>query len=122
LIVDAFGKIPGILKSCHTAVVGGSFAPYGGHNLWEPLTAGVAMTIGPYYGNQAYLVARLKAANLLNVSKGVLSPESLQKPPASPGPSCRSFIDSESYSLQQATREIEKQFQKRLRTSDLTRT
>ena len=70
-IVDAFGLVGETLSQCRVAVIGGSFAPHGGHNLWEPLTAGVSMVIGPWHESQQYLVGKLTAANLLSVVTSV---------------------------------------------------
>jgi 3-deoxy-D-manno-octulosonic-acid transferase len=33
------------------AVIGGSFLPYGGHNLLEPALFGKAIVVGPYMSN-----------------------------------------------------------------------
>ncbi len=106
LIVDAFGKIPEFLERCHTAVVGGSFAPYGGHNLWEPLLAGTAMIIGPYHSNQAYLASKLEASGLLRISPAIPTAESLQKPDLDPDPACRNCIENEKALLHTAADRI----------------
>lgn len=66
-LVDAFGRTPEILARARAAVVGGSFADHGGHNLWEPLAAGVPMAIGPWHESQDYLASRLNAQGLLHV-------------------------------------------------------
>jgi 3-deoxy-D-manno-octulosonic-acid transferase len=106
LIVDSFGRVPEFLGCCHAAVIGGSFAPRGGHNLWEPLAAGVSMIIGPHHWNQAYLVHRLFSAGLLRIANNPLSPVTLKKSETDPGLICRNFIAAESYILQQAVEQI----------------
>jgi 3-deoxy-D-manno-octulosonic-acid transferase len=70
-IVDAFGRTGEILARVRGAVVGGSFSGHGGHNLWEPLAAGVPAAIGPRHESQEYLAARLDAQGLLRVVKRI---------------------------------------------------
>ena len=95
ILVDAFGHVPEYLKRCHTTVIGGSFSPYGGHNLWEPLVAGTSMVIGPQHWNQNYLVHKLEKAGLLRISNKSLNAEILQKPETDPGHACREFMERE---------------------------
>ena len=33
------------------AVIGGTFAPFGGHNVWEPAARGCPVVVGPYHDN-----------------------------------------------------------------------
>jgi 3-deoxy-D-manno-octulosonic-acid transferase len=49
-------------------VIGGGFSPHGGHNLWEPLAAGVNMVLGPHHESQQYLARKLEDLGLLRVS------------------------------------------------------
>ena len=95
LIVDSFGLVAKFLERCHAAVIGGSFAPYGGHNLWEPLAAGIGMIMGPHYSNQNYLAQKLAAAGLLHIANGPLDGEFLRKSDGDPGPACREFAAQE---------------------------
>jgi 3-deoxy-D-manno-octulosonic-acid transferase len=67
-IVDSLGCVPEMLGTVRIAVIGGSFVPRGGHNLWEPLLAGCRIVIGPHHGNQEYLARKLAAAGLLRVA------------------------------------------------------
>ena len=106
LIVDSFGKVGEFLKRCHTAVIGGSFEPRGGHNLWEPLAAGVSMIIGPHHWNQDYLVHKLEAAGLLKLSNAPLDGEILQKPNVDPSSPCQDFIETEKALLSTAINQI----------------
>ena len=80
-IVDAFGLVAETLARCRSAVMGGSFAPHGGHNLWEPLVAGVNMVIGPWHESQRYLVDKLSAAGLLSVVTSLPDLEALHERP-----------------------------------------
>ncbi len=106
LIVDSFGKVPEFLRRCHAAVIGGSFVQRGGHNLWEPLAAGVSMVIGPHYWNQTFLALRLAASGLLRIVDGALDPEILRKPDADPGPACREFVAREREALRSAVERV----------------
>jgi 3-deoxy-D-manno-octulosonic-acid transferase len=98
-IVDAFGLVAQTLARCRAAVVGGSFAPHGGHNLWEPLQAGVILAIGPHHASQRTLVAGLEAAGLLRVSRQVPDLYALHAAP-DPGEACRLFAAAETTRLQ----------------------
>ncbi len=95
LIVDSFGKVTEFLEHCHTAVIGGSFTPRGGHNLWEPLAAGTSMVIGQHHWNQDYLIRKMEERGLLHISTGHLSVEILRKRVVDPGPACREFMEHE---------------------------
>jgi 3-deoxy-D-manno-octulosonic-acid transferase len=57
---------PGVLRSYYAvsdaAFVGGSLAPYGGHNPMEPAACGAAVLIGPHHASQAAAVAALAGA------------------------------------------------------------
>ncbi len=101
VLVDVFGQVGARLPHCHTAVVGGSFAPRGGHNLWEPLVAGTAIWVGPHFWNQAALAQRLRAAGLLRVAT-CLSAADLERPAADPAPACRAFVAGENRRLHAA--------------------
>ena len=48
LIVDQMGMIEELLDRAAFAIVGGSFAPFGGHNVLEPAFAGRFVVVGPY--------------------------------------------------------------------------
>lgn len=52
-------------RACDVAVVGGSFAPYGGHHPLEPAATGAAVAIGPHHETQADSIARLVAHGAL---------------------------------------------------------
>lgn len=106
LIVDSFGKVTEFLEHCHTAVIGGSFVPCGGHNLWEPLAVGTSMVIGPHHWNQDYLIRKMEERGLLHISTGPLSAEILRKPNVDPGGVCKEFIENEKTLLSAAANQI----------------
>ena len=43
------------------AVVGGTFAPYGGHNVWEPAARECPVLVGPHHGGVESAVEALRA-------------------------------------------------------------
>ena len=51
------------------AAVGGTFAPYGGHNPLEPAACGAAVVIGPYHASQLEGVRALVAAGGARVAR-----------------------------------------------------
>lgn len=64
VLVDALGRVGELLPACGSAFVGGSLIPIGGHNLWEPLSAGCRVCFGPHTFNQEALARRLLAQGL----------------------------------------------------------
>ena len=69
VVVDRFGAVESALRRAHAAVIGGSFADHGGHNLWEPLRAGTRMFIGPFHAAQEPLARPLAARGLLTIAR-----------------------------------------------------
>ncbi len=51
VLVDTFGDLHEIYGRSLVAFVGGSLAPYGGHNIIEPLFFGTPVLFGPYVEN-----------------------------------------------------------------------
>jgi 3-deoxy-D-manno-octulosonic-acid transferase len=47
-ILATHGELPSTYESAAVAIVGGTFAPYGGHNALEPAARGCAVVTGPY--------------------------------------------------------------------------
>ncbi len=47
VVLDTMGELQSIYPRCDAAFVGGTLAPYGGHNAAEPATAGVGVLFGP---------------------------------------------------------------------------
>jgi 3-deoxy-D-manno-octulosonic-acid transferase len=108
-IVDAFGLVPEILIRCRAVVMGGSFAPFGGHNLWEPLAAGTRMSIGPHHESQEYLAGKLAIAGLLDIRSHAhergLDLKALHDRP-DPRAACRLFAEAERALLRQSVEKI----------------
>lgn len=95
VLVDSFGRVAETLARCRVAVIGGSFAPHGGHNFWEPVAAGTWMIAGPHHENQEYLASKLRDAGLLRVATQLRDREGLFVPDADPGPECERFVQRE---------------------------
>lgn len=51
ILVDTVGDLPRIYAKSLIAFVGGSLAPYGGHNILEPLFFGTPVLFGPHVEN-----------------------------------------------------------------------
>lgn len=49
LVLDTIGELAGVYRECDFAFVGGTLAPYGGHNLAEPASCGVPVLFGPSF-------------------------------------------------------------------------
>ncbi len=47
-ILDTLGELKNFYTICHLAFVGGSLAPVGGHNVFEPAHLGKPVLFGPY--------------------------------------------------------------------------
>jgi 3-deoxy-D-manno-octulosonic-acid transferase len=48
VVVDEMGRLRDLFPRADLVIMGGSFAPRGGHNLLEPAAAGCAVVIGPH--------------------------------------------------------------------------
>lgn len=76
ILVDTMGELASLYQGADLAFVGGSLVPgTGGHNVFEPVQAGVFTLVGPYHGNVRSDVLFLEKVGALGV---VESPESLQ--------------------------------------------
>jgi 3-deoxy-D-manno-octulosonic-acid transferase len=62
------GVLNGYYAAADVAFVGGSLAPYGGHNPLEPAACGAALLMGPYHASQGDVVPALEAAGALRVA------------------------------------------------------
>jgi 3-deoxy-D-manno-octulosonic-acid transferase len=51
LILDSLGELAGVYAAAAAAFVGGTLAPVGGHNLFEPMSVGCPVVFGPYIQN-----------------------------------------------------------------------
>ncbi|MDI6851364.1 MAG: glycosyltransferase N-terminal domain-containing protein [bacterium] len=69
VIIDVLGKLRSFYNIADLVVMGGTFAPYGGHNIMEPVSAGKAVIVGPFYGNIKKEVEELKERNAVFVLK-----------------------------------------------------
>ena len=59
-VVATQGELPAAYETAGIAIVGGTFAPYGGHNVLEPATRGCAVLVGPHYETAAMGVSALR--------------------------------------------------------------
>jgi 3-deoxy-D-manno-octulosonic-acid transferase len=59
LLVDTIGQLAGLYVVAGSAFVGGSLVRVGGHNLLEPLAAGVPVLFGPHTEHVAEMAAAL---------------------------------------------------------------
>jgi 3-deoxy-D-manno-octulosonic-acid transferase len=57
LLLDTIGELRTVYALASVAVIGGSFLPYGGHNLLEPAALGKAIVFGPEMSNFRELAA-----------------------------------------------------------------
>lgn len=62
LLVDTIGQLAALYQVTQAAFVGGTLVPVGGHNLLEPVAAGVPVLFGPHTGHVADLASSLVAA------------------------------------------------------------
>jgi 3-deoxy-D-manno-octulosonic-acid transferase len=62
LVVAEVGYLPGLWAAADVALVGGSFASFGGHNPLEPAARGKAVVIGPHVAHVEEDVRRLADA------------------------------------------------------------
>ncbi|MDP6540545.1 MAG: glycosyltransferase N-terminal domain-containing protein [Planctomycetota bacterium] len=51
LLLDTLGELAAVYSGARAAFVGGTLVPVGGHNLLEPLQAGVPVLFGPHTSN-----------------------------------------------------------------------
>lgn len=61
VLVDVHGELAQMYGVGDAAFVGGTYVPFGGHNVLEPVMRGVPLIVGPYYSSFAELVDRLTA-------------------------------------------------------------
>jgi 3-deoxy-D-manno-octulosonic-acid transferase len=47
-VLGTQGELPEAYESAAVAIVGGTFAPYGGHNALEPAARGCPVLVGPH--------------------------------------------------------------------------
>jgi len=59
-VVATQGELPAAYETAGIAIVGGTFAPYGGHNVLEPAARGCAVLVGPHHETAAMGVSALR--------------------------------------------------------------
>lgn len=60
-IADTLGELPAFMAGAELVIMGGSFAPFGGHNILEPARLGKAVVFGPHMENFADEAELLRA-------------------------------------------------------------
>jgi 3-deoxy-D-manno-octulosonic-acid transferase len=66
-LADTMGELEMLYRAADVAFVGGSFSGTGGHNLLEPVAAGLPVLSGPSLFNFAAIADALRGAGLLQV-------------------------------------------------------
>jgi 3-deoxy-D-manno-octulosonic-acid transferase len=69
---DRLGGLNRWYAAGDVAFVGGSLAPWGGHNPLEPAACGAALLMGPHHESQREVVRLLEAAGALTVTRSEL--------------------------------------------------
>jgi 3-deoxy-D-manno-octulosonic-acid transferase len=69
LLVDSIGELANLYALADLAIVGGSFAPLGGHNILEPAQHGVPIIVGPHTENFRDIVGLFRSADAVRVVK-----------------------------------------------------
>jgi len=67
LLLDSIGELANLYALADVAVVGGSFAPAGGHNILEPAQHGVPIIVGPHTQNFRDIVDLFRSKNAVYV-------------------------------------------------------
>ena len=63
ILLDSVGELRAVYPLATVAFVGGSIAPYGGHNILEPASLGIAVVTGAHTENFAAITKALLAEN-----------------------------------------------------------
>jgi 3-deoxy-D-manno-octulosonic-acid transferase len=88
LLLDSIGELRSVYSLATAAVIGGSFLPYGGHNLLEPAALGKAIVFGPEMANFRELAAlflREQAARQCSLDQLAPSLTEILKTPGATG-------------------------------------
>jgi 3-deoxy-D-manno-octulosonic-acid transferase len=67
-ILATRGELPALFGLARAVIVGGTFAPYGGHNVLEAAAHGAPVVVGPFHRDVESGVAALLARNALSVA------------------------------------------------------
>lgn len=68
-LLDSIGELASVYALADVAIVGGSFAKHGGHNILEPAWFGKTIVIGPHYQNFRDIVEQFRAADAVIVTE-----------------------------------------------------
>ncbi len=64
-LLDSVGELAAVYELATVAVVGGSFANFGGHNVVEPARHGRAIIVGPHTQNFRDVIIQFRRANAI---------------------------------------------------------
>ena len=78
LLLDSIGELASIYRLAAVALVGGSFAPVGGHNILEPAQFGVPVMVGPHMENFRDIMSAFRE-NLAVVQLEQTSAEAIER-------------------------------------------
>lgn len=67
LVLDSLGELSGFYSLCDYAFVGGSLIPVGGHNVLEPVAAGIPVFTGMHMQNSKSICQDLLAAKAMQM-------------------------------------------------------
>jgi 3-deoxy-D-manno-octulosonic-acid transferase len=67
LLLDSIGELASLYSLATLAIVGGSLAPRGGHNILEPAFFGVPILVGPHTENFRDIVSVFRAQDAVRV-------------------------------------------------------
>jgi 3-deoxy-D-manno-octulosonic-acid transferase len=68
LLLDTIGELTAVYAVADLALVGGSLAPRGGHNILEPANFGVPILVGPHTENFRDIIAIFRACQAVRVA------------------------------------------------------
>ncbi len=113
LVLDTYGELRRVWGLARAAFVGGTLAPFGGHDLLEPASAGVPVAFGPHTENQSEAAEGLLRAGggfrvkneeeLVEFFKRMLSDPQAQR---EAGERAREFFQSQRGTAKRVFREI----------------
>jgi 3-deoxy-D-manno-octulosonic-acid transferase len=67
-VIDRMGELPALHRRADVILIGGTFVPVGGHDLFDAARAGRAIVVGPYVEQIRGTVAAMREANALCVT------------------------------------------------------
>lgn len=102
VLVDALGLVGRLLPSCGSAFVGGSWVPRGGHNLWEPLRAGLKVAVGPSTFNQEEPLRLARARGLATLLRAPADLRAWTAPEPGLPQRCRDLVEEQARILEES--------------------